>query len=133
MNLTYRGIKYEREPLNIEVIEGEVAGKYRGREWQHHYPKHITELRPKLYMQYRGVAYSTRPVAGEITTAEQLKAIAQNNSHKKPRLVYDEAAMIHLDNMRRNLERRMEVAKESGNKNLVQMLEKECKELALTA
>ena len=38
-------------------------------------------------------------------------------------------AKIHLDNIRRNLERRLQVAKRSGNNDLVDLLKNECKQI----
>ena len=36
MKLGNRSGSYEREPLTLEVTEGEIVGKYRGRTWQYH-------------------------------------------------------------------------------------------------
>jgi len=61
MTLAYRGVKYERDSLPLEMKTGDIGGKYRGQDWNHHYPRHMLQLEPKLHRQYRGVAYSTRP------------------------------------------------------------------------
>jgi len=59
MTLAYRGVKYERDSLPLEMKTGDIGGKYRGQDWNHHYPRHMLQLEPKLHRQYRGVAYST--------------------------------------------------------------------------
>jgi len=67
MTLAYRGVKYERDSLPLEMKTGDIGGKYRGQDWNHHYPRHMLQLEPKLHRQYRGVAYSTRPhLAGQV-------------------------------------------------------------------
>ena len=43
----------------------------------------------------------------------------------------NETAQLHLQNIRQNLERRIESAKEAGNESLVRVLELECQSLAL--
>ncbi|MEC4891947.1 MAG: DUF4278 domain-containing protein [Oscillatoria sp. PMC 1051.18] len=135
MRFSYRGVGYDRQSLNLEVIEGEVAGKYRGQEIRYKYPRHIPELQPKIYLQYRGVAYSKRPVV-----KCQSSPLAQTNSTANPCAflnnqvnsgISEEAGQIHLDNIRRSLERRMEVAKASGNEGLVRLLEQESKQLSI--
>jgi hypothetical protein len=133
MKLHYRGVEYTRTPYNLEIIEGEIAGKYRGQDWQHHYPRHMVDLQPKVGLQYRGVPYKTCQVAKEpVANIEvQRQQLNQSFERTQPRAVIDEAEKIHLDNMRRNLERRLQVAKASGNDSLVQILEKESQDLAL--
>jgi hypothetical protein len=46
--------------------------------------------------------------------------------------VLDELASSHLNNIRRSLEHRLRVAKAKGDDNLVQLLEAESKQMALT-
>jgi hypothetical protein len=45
----------------------------------------------------------------------------------------DETNKIHLDNMRRNLERRLQVAKSIGDSHLVNLLQEESKQLAMNS
>lgn len=134
MKLHYRGVEYTRPPHNLEITEGEVAGKYRGQDWRHHYPRHMVDLQPKVGLQYRGVPYKTCRVAAKKPMAEvevQRQQLNRSLGQTQPRAVADEAEKIHLDNMRRNLERRLQVAKAKGNESLVQMLQKESQDLAL--
>ncbi|WP_013323856.1 DUF4278 domain-containing protein [Gloeothece verrucosa] len=133
MKLTYRGVNYEPEPATVEYYQGEIGGQYRGQDWHYRYPKHIPQLRPKLYRQYRGVSYSTRPVpyaenpVQESTTGGNCCPL----THQKPRRVYvDQTALVHLDNIRRNLERRLAVAKAKGDETLISLLEQESQQLA---
>lgn len=132
MKLTYRGIDYERPPCNLEVTEGEVTGKYRGQDWRYHYPRHMLELQPKANLKYRAVPYKTCPVSHRPVAKIELQRqqLQRNFRQVQSHTGINEATKVHLDNIRRNLERRLQVAKASGNQNLIQMLEKESKDLA---
>ena len=135
MKLSYRGISYETENSNIEFEHGETGGKYRGVNWQHRYPRHIVHLKPKIYRQYRGVAYSTCPI---LFTESQLHP-AVNNPAKdnhcpvKPQthLQKHTSSQIHWESMRKSLERRLAAAQTRGDKDLIDLLEKESRELSL--
>lgn len=132
MKLNYRGVTYNRQPLTLEVTEGEIAGKYRGQEWHHTYPRHIPNLQPKLHLQYRGIHYSTRPMVGEGSPIVPLQPFAQPVRQTQPQSIVDSAATAHLNSIRRNLEHRLQVALERGDAELVEMLERESQELSLT-
>ncbi|HAX78537.1 MAG TPA: hypothetical protein DCY88_22570 [Cyanobacteria bacterium UBA11372] len=119
MKMSYRGVAYEYEPPTIDMVEGEIGGKYRGQPWRCSYPRHIPVPQPALDLKYRGVAYSTYGKA-------QPGAIAQTGN---PRKVCPELAETHLANIRRRLEHRLQVAKDSGDQKLIRMLEAESKQL----
>ncbi|KAB0242822.1 DUF4278 domain-containing protein [Microcystis aeruginosa EAWAG127a] len=128
MTLAYRGVKYERDSLPLEIKTGDIGGKYRGQDWNHHYPRHMIQLEPKLHRQYRGVAYSTRPhLAGQVTPNICPLPLV------KPSVVVQEETLssIHLNNIRHRLERRLQIAQESGDETLVNLLKKESQDLAL--
>lgn len=135
MKLSYRGVDYEKELPILEMNEGEIGGKYRGRDWNYRYPRHIPQLQPKWYRQYRGVAYSTRPIPreGEIVIPQwNTTGVYCPVPVQQPQtVVADEISNTHLENMRRSLERRLQVAKANGDEHLIDLLEKESQQLAL--
>lgn len=135
MKLSYRGVPYEPEAPNLEIEEGEIGGKYRGQAWKYHYPRHIPQLQPKLYRQYRGVAYSTRPIVQSeenyVKPGELTQPICSVQIYKPRKIAIDELSKTHLDNIRRNLERRLEVAQTRGDSSLIDLLKQECQQLAL--
>jgi Domain of unknown function (DUF4278) len=135
MKLSYRGVNYEKEQPTLEMNEGEIGGKYRGRDWHYRYPRHIPQLEPKYYRQYRGVAYSTIPIPaeGEIIAPQwnETGVYCSVPVQKPEAVVTSELSKTHLDNIRRNLERRLLVAKANGNESLIELLEKEFRQLAL--
>ncbi|MEG3436611.1 DUF4278 domain-containing protein [Pannus brasiliensis CCIBt3594] len=130
MRMTYRGVTYERDSTPLEMLEGENAGKYRGNDWKYRYPRHIPQLEPKIYRQYRGVSYSTRPVvAGE--GVEVPKLACPLPATRPVSIEREWLSTVHLDNIRRRLERRLQIAQENGDENLVELLKKESRDLAL--
>lgn len=141
MKLSYRGIPYDIVQTALGIEEGAVAGKYRGQEWQYHYPRHIPHLRPRIYMQYRGIAYSTCPIPRTKTanTFDLNKELNNNLNTYLPvatsreyesHTVDETLNNKHLENMRRSLERRLKVAKAKGDRQLIGLLERESHQLA---
>lgn len=136
MQYTYRGVTYDREPMSLEVTEGEIGGTYRGQAWQKRYPRHVPELKPKPYLQYRGVAYGKRPyIQTGPRVACQIEPLRYSVS---PDRIHDEVVtrtnlsqQIHLENIRRHLEHRLQVAKEKGDRELIAVLQQESRQLAL--
>lgn len=127
--MSYRGNKYQPSAASLlEVKEGDILGKYRGIECHQKLPKHIPQLQPKIYLKYRGIAYSSNPNAQpyfiphhtEITPLENFPTETLISEETKCNL-----ATVHLSNLRRNLERRMEVAQSHENYRLLAMLKKE--------
>lgn len=138
MRLTYRGINYKPEMMPLEAKEGEVAGKYRGKPWHYHYPRHMPPLNPKLWLQYRGVPYSKHPVVHTSFLPElPIPAVTANGELPSPPYFasqnqgMEEAEQAHLESIRQNLQHRLSVAREKGNEQLVSMLEKEYQELTM--
>lgn len=132
MKLSYRGVGYEYEPLTLEVTEGEILGKYRGANWRCHTLKEMSVPRPDVELSYRGVAYNPNRRIEACQTA-----IAHSD---KPRAIKPISATstlaakkaleaTHRENLRRNLERRLQAARERGDQQLVTLLEAESRQL----
>jgi len=133
MNLSYRGVKYDETPLVFDVIEGEQIGQYRGHKITYQYPRHLVQLQPKI-LQYRGAVYQTQshPLnEADSQNSEKSQScvcsLAQASS-RKPKVTT--TAQIHLENLRQNLERRLQVAKSKGDEDLIDLLEREYQQLA---
>ncbi|MGB7442971.1 MAG: DUF4278 domain-containing protein [Coleofasciculaceae cyanobacterium] len=57
MKLTYRGIKYESNTSKLEMIDSNVVGKYRGKEFKFRQKKAILIPNSTLRLKYRGVTH----------------------------------------------------------------------------
>lgn len=73
MKLTYRGISYDYNPVDVEVSASESVGKYRGLDVRFRNPKKALVLNTNLDLKYRGVAYQPTQTVVEpaVQTAPQ--------------------------------------------------------------
>ncbi|WP_414622358.1 DUF4278 domain-containing protein [Calothrix sp. CCY 0018] len=133
MKLIYRGIEYEYAPETVEVTTEGVCGKYRGAEWKCHYSKHIPITHHAAELKYRGASY----YSGNPQEVEELKQrkkldfiFAKDNQTFFSNQPNNELARIHLANLQRSVQRRLEVAKQNGDENLVRKLEEEANQLS---
>ena len=123
MKLTNRGIDSERThgngsiyPLTLE-LNSEI-GNHGQQDRNYRYPRHISQRFPQLRQPCR------------------VSAPNHNDSLVESRLLFfrgskqtQAIAKTHLENVRRNLERRLQVAKKSGDSYLINLLENECKQI----
>ena len=131
MQLSYRGANYDNESLTLEMTEGEVVGKYRGQQWHEKYPRHLPQTKPKFDLQHRGITYSV--TAMPINKTENLQIKSKQNQtnnvcpvHIRRKLVSNnKLAEVHLENIKRNLERRIEIATSKGDIHLIKLLKEE--------
>lgn len=138
MKLAYRGVSYKSNPPNLELIESEMGGKYRDANWKQKYPRHVAVPQPKVDMMYRGVSYDVgdpldveavrlrRNYAANSTVAATNTDVPAESSRQQ---VLAKMNNVHINNIRRNLERRLQVAQEKGDENLIRLLEAEFKQL----
>lgn len=142
MKLSYRGIKYEREPVDFEMRQGEVVGQYRGQQWnvEYAYPRHIPVPQASLDLKYRGISYRTN-VISEVESAlaerslltpqsAQVSTAASSSLDNVRQRLLKEVAETHRLNIYRSLERRLQAAKERGDQNLIRLLENELQQIA---
>ncbi len=134
MKLSYRGVSYEHSPSTLEVTEGEILGKYRGIGWHCHTLKEMPVPQPNMALKYRGVAYNTNPAAAttgscnvRVTAANVASAVARPVVASK--VLNKELEAVHRFNLQRNLERRLQVARERGDLALINLLEAESRQL----
>lgn len=133
MKLIYRGIEYEYAPETVEVTTEGVCGKYRGAEWKCHYSNYIPITHHAAELKYRGASY----YSGNPQEVEELKQrkkldfiFAKNNQIFISNQPNNELAKIHLANLQRSVQRRLEVAKQNGDEKLISELEKEANQLS---
>ncbi len=122
MQLNYRGTQYQKHFPPIDIVEGELGGKYRGQTWKIHYPRHMQMTQPSHELKYRSIAYST----GE--TPEHLKepVVPALTIHQP---VPNNLTRTHTANICRILEHRRQVAEAQGDQQLLRMLELEAQQV----
>ncbi|MDX2099599.1 MAG: DUF4278 domain-containing protein [Leptolyngbyaceae cyanobacterium bins.59] len=133
--MKYRGVSYEYEQPALDMIAGEIGGLYRGQNWQVRHPRHMPVHQPPLALKYRGVAYVThceslddRVIEAWTNPNSQGQADPIVKVNQQPQL--SGWIEVHRTNLQSNLERRIQIAQERGDRMLVQLLEKELQELA---
>ncbi|MEG4170776.1 MULTISPECIES: DUF4278 domain-containing protein [unclassified Microcoleus] len=121
MKLTYRGSNYEYDIPTVDMVEGEVAGKYRGQNWNYRYPRHIPN--PK---KYGGPNYTKKRDAqagdGNVAAANAPGAV-------KSYPTVMEVAQVHRANLCNILDRRKQAAKAKGDETLLRLLEIESRQM----
>ncbi|HBB31154.1 MAG TPA: hypothetical protein DDZ80_19525 [Cyanobacteria bacterium UBA8803] len=96
MKLTYRGIKYDYNPPQVETVETGFVGKYRGLDWRFRNLKKPPVIQPRVNLKYRGVYY-------------QLPGIVANNSVEQaqaPAFSTEDKARSLMLNRQRSLKNR---------------------------
>src|SRR4028118_799230 len=91
MKLTYRGANYEYDIPTVDMMEGEVAGKYRGQNWNYRYPRHIPTPN-----KYGGRNYTTKR---DSQAGDRDVAAASDPAAVKSYLTGVEAAQVHCQNI----------------------------------
>ncbi len=135
MKLTYRTISYEQNQPQVDIVESELGGKYRGNAWQVHYPRHIPVPVTNPHLKYRGVAYSPEDVrtvekTGVMTVSPETQPQTLTPTFVASPNNTDNIKAVHTTNICRILERRRQVAKARGDERLLKLLELEAQQLA---
>lgn len=135
MKLTYRGVHYDYAPRAIETMPEEAVGH---------------AIKPTFNLSYRGATYSVDPNAASFAAAQPAigplmyrgVAYALNGWHESTvaaktkklpqwkKSVRTETINTHRESLNRQLQHRLQVAREKGDQNLVSLLERELQQLA---
>lgn len=130
MEFSYRGVKYEKDLPTLEMTEGEIGGMYRGQAWNYKYPRHIPVPQATPNLKYRGVSYCANPRATAeacyaAPPADRIDSQIGSDYLKQPQELDQQLEETHYRNICRRLEHRLQVARKSGDRHLVKMLEAE--------
>ena len=126
MKYCHNEIDYEEQPVTLEITENQIFGSSQAKRIK--YPRHINQRVSRNHRNYGAIFNRnfTIPKTCSISnpnSAENTLSILQYQ-------VQDEAAKkTHLENIKLNLERRLQAAKVEGNKDLINLLQKESGEL----
>lgn len=130
MKFSDRNISNQSHPPDLELTLG-------GTSWRQDYPRHIRATEPKTDLKYREIDYCTgspEHVEGNLLKATSTAPENQNNqaalTKSSRQQLWEELHDIHLSNIRRNLEHRLQVAREKGDLDLIGLLEAEFEQIA---
>ena len=140
MKLTYRGVQYDHNPPMLEVSESDILCNYRGRTHRYAYVRHVPFPQAQSELTYRGVAYATdrhgqRQSVANVESKSVFSAFQRKLAELTPfmderRQLLRQSARSHSESIQRSLDRRIEIAREQGNVNLLQQLEDEMRQMA---
>ncbi|MEG4317779.1 MULTISPECIES: DUF4278 domain-containing protein [unclassified Microcoleus] len=122
MKLTYRGANYDYDIPTVDMIEGEVAGKYRGQEWNYRYPRHIAV--PKKYGGINSTTKRDFQAQQDVTTVGAPFAAVESAPSAA------DLAQVHRAHICNILDRRKQIAAAKGDETLLRLLEREWKQMA---
>jgi len=121
MKLTYRGANYEYDIPTVDMIEGEVAGKYRGQNWNYRYPRHL-----RVPNKHGGTNYTTKQ---DSQAGDRDVAAASAPAAVKSYPTVVEVAQVHRANICNILDRRKQAAQANGDERLLRLLEIESRQM----
>lgn len=140
MQLTYRGAQYNYTPRSAEAAQETNVFRAIRPSYTLHYRGAVYTvdpngepalpfIHPGANLMYRGVAYT-------LNGGEPSPVAVQNRAGvvSKPRVHTKAAAnaefvTTHRSNLRSNVQRRLQVARERGDQNLVSLLERELQQI----
>ncbi|AFZ15433.1 hypothetical protein Cri9333_4654 [Crinalium epipsammum PCC 9333] len=128
MNLSNRVIrsKYQYNSPSLEVKEAEIYGRNQEQDSSFRYVRHMPVHSPVTSLLKCEVANRARSANSDLWLRKNSAFTASRSSEKS----LDQTTQIHIENMRRNLEYRLQAAKARGDQNLLHQLEMESKQLA---
>ncbi len=124
MRLSYRGVSYDYTPPTLEVTESEIQASYRGTSWKCYTLAEAPIPRSPHTLKGQKGFYSQRDFS-QIERSSQAQPIRSTFN------VLQQLKRIHKANIDRSLEHRMQVAKDRGDYQLLQILESELRETVL--
>lgn len=132
MTLKYRHISYEPDCPNVDCMQGELGGRYRGQKWHIHYPRHLHVPQPHPTLKYRGVTYNMSQPSDRCNLAVGISAA--KTQPKTPAVIprseapEDDWQQVHKANVCRLLDRRRQRAAARGDQKLLDLLNSEAQQ-----
>ena len=124
MRSSYCGIN--REDLSLDISRGEIDARHKETGWGYDYPRHLSQ-KSQFCKQDHNQSPKHRLTAKTKINPTRTEPYLVPVGGRDP-IAADEIKQIHLDNLRRSLERRLQVAT-SRNSYLAKLLEDESSHL----
>lgn len=115
----HRGVSYQPTPPSLELTEREIQERHQPSGWA---CRTLAEMGVACSMPAKTVVDSSAP--------KVVSEVAQARSVIRPFSASKEVEKIHRVNIQRSLTRRIQIARERGDKVLLQALESELSETA---
>ncbi|BAU65194.1 hypothetical protein STA3757_25730 [Stanieria sp. NIES-3757] len=120
-------------PLSLEITENEINNQLQGKAWKYRYPRHIPQFptsshQSAISYQRHSLPTTCRLAISSFKTSEELNF---DFNLWQARSDHDEIRQLHLENLRQNLERRLQAAKANQDDYLVNLLKLESQQLEM--
>ncbi len=133
--MSYCFYRNKCESSNLEITDREITNRYQRQNFYPSYPRHISSVSVKSHRGGQQMTSQNHFLPKTCQLAKSQPAIARETNIALEVLRYQlndkKAKQIHLENVRRNLEKRLHAAKVSGNHHLVALLQKESQQLEM--
>lgn len=97
MKLTYRGVSYDYNPVDVKSSDAVAEGQYRGAAYRVRQQQATLAQQPSLDLKYRGVAYVTDPNPVSVADVAVVPAVAVAVATVQPN------AVTHTEEQMRSL------------------------------
>ena len=128
MQTSYRGVNFQSSAPTLEVAENEMASRYRGESLNFSYVRHIP-LPPAIPNPMNRLVTESSTTSPFATPGKREVIDEAYYAPQVSEKILHEVSAIHQENIRRNLERRLEVAKARGDQSLIRQLQVESQQL----
>ena len=129
---TISGLRnYKPESSTLEITEAEITGTYNQQTNKYSYPRHISQLESPPHRGYRNTVshIASLPKICNLPATQGSEKVNAAVNILQYQLNDCASRQNHLNNMRRSLKRRLQIAEANGNKNLIDLLNDEFKQL----
>ncbi|MBW4580057.1 MAG: DUF4278 domain-containing protein [Tildeniella nuda ZEHNDER 1965/U140] len=141
MQLTYRGTQYNYNPRSAEAVHEATVFRavrptfnlhYRGSVYtvDPNVELHLPMVKPTAPLVYRGSTYALNGWTEPAAVTQRAAISSGTHSFNKKVSGSAESSAIHRSNLQGNVQRRLQVAREQGDQDLINLLERELQQLA---
>jgi hypothetical protein len=142
MQLTYRGVHYEYNPRGAEAAREATVFRAIRPAYNLHYRGSVYAVdpnaepslpasQPAAQLMYRGAAYALNGWTKPAANVQSTSSVASSSPRfSKKASGHTEFTTVHRTNLHTNIQRRLQVARERGDQNLINLLERELQQIA---
>ena len=130
MKISRCSFNNEYSPPTIEITESEITSQDRKQTWKPTYPKHLRSRESQLHRSPGAIFHDglAKPRTCHISCNK-----SEAFNILKYQLIDQQVKKAHLENVRRNLNLRLQKAKARGDQQLINLLNQESQQLELKA
>jgi hypothetical protein len=141
MQLTYRGAHYDYNPRSAEAVRESNVSRAIRPAFNLHYrgsvytvdpnaEPNLPVLKPTAQLVYRGSTYALNGWTKTAAVQGAVRTVSTESHFNQKAFGSAEIATIHRSNLHTNVQRRLQVARERGDQNLISLLERELQQIA---